>query len=82
MGGLVGRLCNRQWAKRQRDHGTMDNRPVDHGAMDNGTMEIGEQAKGTMHHGTVGFCETGTVGQSGAMGQWDIGQWDNGTMDK
>jgi hypothetical protein len=43
-------------------------------------MEMGEQAKGTMHHGTMGFWETGTMGQRGAMGQWDIGQWDNGQV--
>jgi hypothetical protein len=45
-------------------------------------MEMGEEAKVTIHHGTMGFWETGTVGQRGAMGQWDIGHWDNGTMDK
>jgi hypothetical protein len=61
----------------------MDNRTVDHGAMDNGTLghwKWENRPRGQCTMGQWDFGPTGTVGQRGAMGQWDSVQWDNGQV--
>ena len=52
--------------------------PWANGQWETGTLEMERHAKETTHHGTLGFWESVTVGQRGAMGQRDketLGQW-------